>query len=324
MAKLKNGVVVSWRRISGVLATLRLGPEGGSRFPPYAPGQYIALRREDCRLTKRIVDESGRVRYVPDVDASGNPRHGPVTHAYSIASAPFETMRDGHLEFYVVLEQDGLGTPGRLTDSLFRAEAGQGDGIGYYERITGEFTLDRRAAGYPNVLLVGTGTGIAPFVSMIKQLHHEASQGKPAPARYTLVHANRTRGELAYHEELTAIAASGLLDFVYVASVSRPGPGVDDGGVGTGRANNLLRHVFGMPMKEEEDGDGEAVRKAVAPRLARHLTPESVRERLPPGSTVVLTCGNADAMAEIKTVADREGMRFEKEDWKPTTPAAGS
>lgn len=320
MAELKKGIVASWRRLSDVLAILRLLPEPGGRFPAYAPGQYIALRREDCQLTRRVVDEQGRVRYVPDFDASGNPRRGPVTHAYSIASAPFETAGEGHLEFYVVLEQDGTGTLGRLTESLFRIDGAKGDRLGYYDRITGDFTLERRAGGHRNVLFVGTGTGVAPFVSMIKQLHHEAVRGKADPVRYTLIHANRTRGELAYHEALSAIAASGVLDFVYVASVSRPGPGAadDGGGTGAGRANNVLRHVFGMPMKEEEDGHPERLRRAVRPRLPPSLTPEAVRERLEPGSTVVLTCGNADAMAEIKTVADRVGLRFEKEDWKPT------
>jgi len=43
-----------------------------------------------------------------------------------------------------------------------------------------------------------------------------------------------------------------------------------------------------------------------------------LRERLDPASTVVLTCGNAGAMAEIKAIADGVGMRFEKEDWKPS------
>jgi ferredoxin-NADP reductase len=326
VAELKQGLVSSFDRLSDELAILRLLPEEGSRFPPYTPGQYIALRRDDCRLTRRVVDASGRARYVHDLDESGKPRLGPVTHSYSIASAPFETERSGHLEFYVVLERGDV--PGRLTESLFGIEAGRGDRIKYHDRIAGDFTLDKRADSRRDVLMVGTGTGVAPFVSMVKQLHHAAGGG--VPRRYTLVHANRTREELAYHEELAAAAASGRLDLVYVGSVSRPAPGADPA-IGAGRATNLLRHVFDMPLKEEEDlaaarargGDvisaEDALARAMRPRLPDHVDRRRLRDRLEPAQTVVLTCGNPASMADVGTVAGRLGMRYEKEDWKPVS-----
>jgi len=335
VAELKQGVVSSFHRLSDELAILRLVPEDGGRFPSYKPGQYIALRRDGCRLTKRVVDEAGRPRYLYDLDESGRPRTGPVTHSYSIASAPFETERDGHLEFYVVLERgDREGPPGRLTESLFRIEAGRGERVAYHDRIAGDFTLDKRAAGRRHVLMVGTGTGVAPFVSMVKQLHHEAVRGGAAPARYTLIHANRTREELAYHEDLARAAASEHLDLVYVGSVSRPRPGGSPRGTGTGRANNLLRHVFGMPLKEEEHlaavrgrgGDAGAAEatlaRTVPPRLPEDVDPRRLRERLDPAHTVVLTCGNPESMADVGTIAGKLGMRFEKEDWKPSGAAA--
>ena len=205
-------MVVSFHRLSPVLCVLRMLPEDGRRFPDYKAGQYIALRREDCKLTKRVVDDEGRPHYVYELDASGVPRRGPVTHSYSISSSPFETARDGHLEFYVVLEKGEQGLPGRLTESIFQLDPANGDKVGYFDRITGDFTPDKRAAGFRDVVMVGTGTGVAPFVSMLKQLDHDAQQGLGAPARYTLFHANRTRAELAYHEELVAIAAAGRLD----------------------------------------------------------------------------------------------------------------
>jgi ferredoxin-NADP reductase len=327
VAELKQGVVSSFDRLSDELAILRLLPEDGSRFPPYKPGQYIALRRDDCRLTRRVVDASGRAGYVHDLDESGRPRLGPVTHSYSIASAPFETERAGHLEFYVVLERGDV--PGRLTESLFGIEAGRGDHIKYHDRITGDFTLEKRAASRRDVLMVGTGTGVAPFVSMVKQLHHGAGEGDPR--RYTLVHANRTREELAYHEELAAAAASERLDLVYVGSVSRPAPAGADPTIGTGRATNLLRHIFDMPLKEEEDlaaarargGDEgsaeEALARTMRPRLPDHVDRRRLRARLEPAQTVVLTCGNPASMADVGTIAGRLGMRYEKEDWKPAS-----
>src|SRR5215470_14510936 len=169
MADRRTGTIRQWRQLSPLLALFRLFPEDGRRFPPYLAGQYIALRREDCRLTRRVVDPQGRVRYVPDLDLQGRQRRGPVTHSYSISSAPFETERDGYLEFYVVLETGDREVLGRLTEALFALDPRDGAPLDYVERITGDFTLDKRAAGFESVLLVGTGTGLAPFASMVKQ-----------------------------------------------------------------------------------------------------------------------------------------------------------
>ncbi len=93
MAELKVGTATEPRKLSSVLETFRLRPQEGVRFPDYLPGQYIALRRDRCRLTKRIAAADGGVRYVPDLDPAGQQKIGPVTHSYSIASAPFETER---------------------------------------------------------------------------------------------------------------------------------------------------------------------------------------------------------------------------------------
>ena len=164
-----------------------------------------------------------------------------------------------------------------------------------------------------------------------QQLHHAAGGGDAR--RYTLIHANRTREELAYHEELAAAAASGRLDLVYVGSVSRPAPRGADPAIGAGRATNLLRHVFDMPLKEEEDlsaarargGDvgsaEDALARAMRPRLPDHVDRRGLRDRLEPAETVVLTCGNPASMADVGTIAGRLGMRYEKEDWKPASAA---
>lgn len=326
MADWKVGTAIDRRRLSPILEIFRLKPEPGSRFPNYVPGQYIALRRDRCRLTRRVIDADGRERYVPDLDESGKRKIGPVTHSYSIASAPFETSESGYLEFYVVLEQDEHGTLGRLSESFF--EMGSGDEVLYVNRITGNFTLSHRAKEFPSVLLAGTGTGVAPFVSMIKQLHHEARQGKVPPIRYTLLHTNRTYEELAYHQELLDIEAANTFDFLYIASVSRPiARDAENPRLGRGRANNLLRHMFGMSMKEEDDLNaarawGEdasraqsALGRAVAPALPGHVSQDSLLGRFEPSRTVVLTCGNPASMADVKHVADTQRLAFEKEDW---------
>lgn len=306
MAEMKPGRIAEWRKLSAKLAIFHLLPENGDRFAPFEAGQYIALRRDDCLLTKKVKD-GNQISYVPDLDADGNQKRGPVTHSFSIASAPFETAQGNYLEFYVVLVINNQGAPGRFTESLFRDERGGDDRLAYVDRIVGDFTLAKRAAGFQHVLMVATGTGLAPFVSMIKQLHFEAQRRAVPPARYTLLHANRTYEELGYHRELLDIEAAKSFDFVYVPSVSRPtARDRNDSRLGIGRANNLLRQVFGIAPRESD---------AVTPEPPRDRPLAMLQERLDPSRTVVLTCGNPNAMSDIAWIAERAGMRFEKEDW---------
>lgn len=316
-----------------MLATFRLRPEDGGAFPEYKAGQYMALSRADCKLTRRVVGPDGKASYGPELDESGQQRRGPVTHSYSIASAPWETRELGHLEFYIVLEVGQEEYPGRLTESFFRMQPGRDDQVGYVHRIAGDFTLDKRAAGARNVAMVGTGTGLAPFVGMVKELDHLARAGQvDANVRYTLFHANRTAAELAYHRELCAIEDAGTFDFCYVPTVSRPAADGDAPRLGAGRANNILRHVLDLPLREEEElaeaetggGDVSAARRALEratrPALPARTSLAALRERLEPASTVILTCGNPSSMADIKRIADSRGIRFEKEDWKVVLP----
>lgn len=329
MADKRTGRAATFERLTPTLATFRLSPQDGFPFPDYKAGQYMALSRDDCKLTRRVT-EGGKTRYEPDLDEAGEPRRGTVTHSYSIASAPWETRELGHLEFYVVLEVGEQQYPGRLTESFFRVQPGTDDRVGYVDRIAGDFTLDRRAAGARNVVMVGTGTGLAPFVAMAKELDHEARAGRTDGVRYTLFHANRTADELAYHRELLAIEDAARFDFVYVASVSRPA-GTADPRVGTGRGNNLLRHVLGMPSREQQDaaeasGEGaaaaqRALERSVPAALPARIDPKALRDRLDPATSVILTCGNPSSMSDIKHVAEANGIRFEKEDWKLVLPA---
>jgi ferredoxin-NADP reductase len=325
MPELRSGTICHWRQLSPVLAVFRLKPEPGHRFPPFTAGQYIALRRDGCRLTRRVVGPDGRSRYLPDLDALGRQKRGPVMHPYSVASAPIQADRDGHLEFVVALEvSDGLG---RFTEALFDMEPREGAALGYFERITGDFTLERRAAGVPHVLMVASGTGVAPFASMVRQLHHQAAEGGSVPWRVTLLFANRTGTEMAFHDELAAIAGARRFDFTYVPTVSRPGDGEGEAPLGHGRVGNLLRHVLAEPLREDEDLEEAqrtgadvrpakaALERAVRPRLPGGVDLEVVRQRLDPAQTVVLTCGNPEVMEDVGRIAERHGMRCEREEW---------
>ncbi len=149
MASRKVGTVTYKRDLGSILTIFRLMPEAGSQFPSSKAGQYIALRRDDCKLTRKTgVGSDGKPTYGPALDASGQQKIGPVTHSYSIASAPWEQEANGWLEFYVVLEGIKKGEVGRISPVFLGIKPGTDDKVTYFDRITGSFTLDHRTAGY--------------------------------------------------------------------------------------------------------------------------------------------------------------------------------
>ena len=326
MAQQKVGTVVHKELVSPTLMRFRLQPEPDGRFPDYQAGQYITLRRDDCKLTrKKGVAPDGKPIFEAEVDPWGRQTIGSVTHSYSIASAPAETAEHGWLEFFVALEYGVHGLGGRLSEALFGMSPETSCEVTYYDRIAGSFTLSARAEGFESVLFVGTGTGVAPFVSMAKELHAQGGGGDPR--RYTLLHTNRTMVELGYLDALFEIEAAGRFDFLYIPTVSRPSKHtVVDKRIGQGRASNVLRHIFDVPTTEDDKlthavGDvarvaaNLALERLVHPVLPGHLTARAIRDRVDPASTVLLTCGNPVSTADIKSTATRRQIRFELEEW---------
>lgn len=323
MTQYKPATVVYKELISETFMRFRLMSAPGSRFPDYEAGKYITLRCDDCKLMrKRGVAGDGKPIYESEFDPWGRQTVGSLAHAYSIASAPAETAEHGWLEFFVVLEHGLHGLPGRLREELFGAKQGKNFEIAYCDRIAGNFTLSARTGGFESVFFVGTGTGITPFVSMIKDLHAGGGDGRS----YTLLHTNRTVEELCYHEALFEIEAAGRFDFMYVPTVSRPsGQATADKRIGQGRASNVLRHILDLPTKEDEKlvnavGDvaraaaGLALEHLVQPVLPSHLTAKGVRDRIDPARAVLLTCGNPASTADINSTASNRRIRFEVEE----------
>jgi ferredoxin-NADP reductase len=205
-----------------------------------------------------------------------------VSMIYSIASAPYQTKQRGYLEFFVNRENEFL----------------RGERIQYADRAAGDFTLDR-AKDFANVVFVASGTGVAPFVSMIREVSHEGTAG----IRYTLIHGSRKFEELGYYRELSELAAAGNIDFLYIPTVSRPNAGAwNQTTIGRGRAANLLRLLVHSSLK------GEAI-------LPAPLWKQDFRERFHARSTIILACGSHLSVADVKNVATEKGIRFEKEDW---------
>lgn len=110
----------------------------------------------------------------------------PLLRAYSIVSANY----DDHLEFFSIKVPDGP-----LTSKLQHLKVG--DTVLVNSKPTGTLILDHLKPG-KNLYLLATGTGLAPFMSIIKDPevyeHYE---------KVILVHGVRWVSELAYAEQIT-------------------------------------------------------------------------------------------------------------------------
>jgi ferredoxin--NADP+ reductase len=80
-----------------------------------------------------------------------------IKRAYSIASS---NLSKDYVEFYITLVHSGALTP-RLFDLKI------GDKIWMGNKFVGMFTLDQVAEDQ-NIVLIGTGTGVAPYMSMLR------------------------------------------------------------------------------------------------------------------------------------------------------------
>ncbi|MDG2035419.1 MAG: ferredoxin--NADP reductase, partial [Pseudomonadales bacterium] len=114
----------------------------------------------------------------------GLPQDGkPLMRAYSIASANYED----ELEFFSIKVEDGP-----LTSKLQHLKIG--DELLVSKKPTGTLITDQMLPG-KNLYLIGTGTGLAPFMSIIKdyEIYEQFDN-------VILTHGVRFTNELAYSD----------------------------------------------------------------------------------------------------------------------------
>ncbi len=132
-----------------------------------------------------------------------------VVRAYSVVLSPF----DETLEFFSIVVPDGA-----FTSNLQHLQVG--DEL-YLEKIPyGFLTLARYQLPLPKDLwLLGTGTGLAPFLSMLQDFETWSKYEK-----INLVYSVRTESELAYVERIQEIAETfgeGHKGFKFIPIITR-------------------------------------------------------------------------------------------------------
>jgi len=187
-----------------------------------------------------------------------------VKRAYSIASAPGQQA-----EVYVRLVDEGKFTPSLFNLSL-------GDTIHVLGHPNGVFCLDH-VADAADLWLVATGTGLAPFVSMLR-----TAEPWSRFERIVLVHGVRHPSDLNYDAEFAEMRRRSSDRLIYVPMATRP----------EGRTDVLGARI---PVALA-DGSLEA-------RAGCTLAPERSQ---------VMLCGNPDMVEDMSKALDARGLRVHK------------
>ena len=189
-----NAVVTHKIEVSPELIILQVSPDGW-KLPEFEPGQFAVLGLPASAPRTAWAD--------PEEEA---PKPGRlIRRAYSIASS---SVASEYLELYITVVRSGA-----LTPRLFALE--MGDRIWLGPKITGMFTL-ADAPKDVDLVLAATGTGLAPYMSMLRT--HFPAEGD---RRFAVLHGARHSWDLGYRSELSTMQRlSG--NFTYIPLISRP------------------------------------------------------------------------------------------------------
>ncbi len=159
----------------------------------------------------------------------------PLMRAYSIASANYEE----ELEFFSIKVPDGP-----LTSRLQQIKPG--DEILLSKKPTGTLVLDNLLPG-KNLWLISTGTGLAPFMSIIKDPEvYEAFD------KIILTHGVRYISELAYQKEIEELPENEFFgemvkgNLLYYPTVTRE-PFRNEGRLTDAMESGKITRDLGLP-----------------------------------------------------------------------------
>jgi ferredoxin--NADP+ reductase len=246
-----NATVEAIDRLTPDLFTLKVRPDRA--VAPFTSGQYVLLGLS-TNIPRREGSEPEFKEQKPD---------RLLLRAYSIASA-------GHapdlLEFYISVVSNGS-----LTPRLVQVKAGDRLNVG--EKIRGHFTLDQVPPDREWVVLAATGTGLAPYISMMR-----AERINPTPFKFVILQGAPKGSDHGYVEELLDHARA-LPNLTYIPSITRP-------------------HL-------DPDWTGDTG------RITRYFDTDVLKERLGlemnPAKTSVFLCGNPAMIEDVKKVLEPKG-----------------
>ena len=253
MADLSLNAVVSQKiEVSSGLIILRIVPEGWE-LPDYKAGQFTVLGLPGTAARHKFADGETELKDPAKL----------IRRAYSVSSA---SVNKEYIEFYITMVSSGA-----LTPRIFALEPG--DKIFLSKKFSGMFTLDMTEPD-SNIVMLGTGTGLAPYMSMLREDLPCNSDRK-----YIIVHGARHSWDLGYRSELNTIA-NVCKNFTYIPAITRP---------------NLEHIKWGGESGYIQD---MWERRVIHTKSGLKPTPEN---------THIFLCGNPSMIDTMVTVLEREG-----------------
>lgn len=189
-----NSVVTNIMQVSPIMKIIRVKPDSWD-LPEFTAGQFISLgllasfQRVDGSPPEEKDYKEGKL----------------IRRMYSIASS---SVLKEYVEFYITLVHSGA-----LTPRIFNLQVG--DRIELGKKTSGMFTLDEVPEDH-NIVLVATGTGVAPYISMLRSNALQHKKGKLA-----VIHGAANSWDLGYSSELTLIESMSDR-FVYIPTILMP------------------------------------------------------------------------------------------------------
>ncbi len=250
-----NATLAQRVEISPGLAIFRVVPDG--ELFAFEPGQYSVLGLK-CK-EPRIPDAD------PDPEGSkcGEDAERLIRRAYSIASSSHERE---FVEFYITVVHSGEFTP-----RLFNLKIG--DRLFLGPKATGLFTLDQ-ASPDKHILMISTGTGLAPYISMVRT-RLACNLGR----KFVILNGARYSWDLGYRDELNFISRL-CRNFYFFPVVSRP----------------------------EKDPTWNGLKGRVQTILTSGLIEEQTGLSLTPDQFEIFLCGNPGMIEEVVNLVESRGF----------------
>ena len=187
-----NAILTNRQDIAPGLMIMRVAPDGW-QLPAFTAGQFAVLG-----MPADAPRSAGSAPEDPGKDAF-------IRRAYSIASS---SLTREYLEFYIVEVKSGA-----LTPRLFALR--EGDRLWLGPKMTGMFTLEQ-VAPERNLVFIATGTGLAPYMSMLRTY-----LGGGGTRRFAVIHGARNSADLGYRQELFHMERDAA-NFLYLPVITRP------------------------------------------------------------------------------------------------------
>jgi ferredoxin--NADP+ reductase len=248
-----NATICDRHDLNEYISVVKIASDSGE-VPAFEAGQYITLGLPESSADA-VGDGPEPVR---------TSKTGLVRRAYSIASSPL--VRES-LEVFVVLVQRG-----ELTEKLWTLY--EGDRLWMSPSVKGQFTLDA-APPDKDLVMVSTGTGIAPYMSMLRTF-----RGTNRWRRFVLINGVRLAQDLGYQDELDAMC----------------------------REDPTITYIP-MVTREPEDSAWTGLRGRVQGILEPAKYEELVGARLDPAQCHVFLCGNPAMIDTVEPMLQEHGFK---------------